>query len=62
MNKYVSSYITVGVVAFVYTGTILYKDGKDSPFKIAAYSTLNGLLWPAAIVAAVIKNNEIKRR
>lgn len=46
MKYLILGYLTVGAITSIVTASTLAKEGKDSPSRIAYYSTINGLLWP----------------
>lgn len=54
------NYAVIGATVAVISAVVLAKDGKDSPSEIASYATVNGLLWPASLVMAAKKKQELK--
>lgn len=51
MGNVLAGYAGAGVSIAAATAYILIKE-KETPIKIAGYTVINGLLWPAAIYAA----------
>lgn len=59
----VVTYIIIGLIGAISTVSVLVKDGKDSPIRIAYYATVNGLGWPYVLGAAIVKiKKEMKER
>lgn len=56
MKTFGKTYLTIGIMSAIVSATVLIKDGKDSPSKIAYYTALNGVVWPMAIVAGAQKH------
>jgi cell shape-determining protein MreD len=59
IKNLVSVYAGIGVGVAAVSAAVLIKDGKDAPSKIAYYSTVNGVVWPVAVLFMEKKRQEL---